>query len=124
MKEGLAMAKVSIPVEIEMQLHAFANRVLFSFSAADRVTDREFLLRKMSRRRFIKHMMGQEGMSRNAANGLADALISVFGSYSRSYVAFQLGISGTESGHGFWRGYWNLEQQRLTNLAGGGDGNG
>ena len=124
MKGGLAMAKVSIPVEIEMQLHAFANRVLFSFSAADRVTHREFLLRKMSRKRFIKKMMGEEGLSRNAANGLADALISVFGSYSRSYVAFQLGISGAEAGHGFWRGYWNLDHQRFEKLAGGGDGNG
>lgn len=111
------MAKISMPVEVEMQLHAFANRVLFSFHAAGRVTHRELCLRTMSRKRFIKKMMGQEGMSRDAASGFADALIDVFGSYARAYVAFQLGISGTEAGHGFWRGFWNLDQQKLEERA-------
>ena len=76
------MAKMSIPVGIELQLHAFANRVLLSFHAAGRVTHREIHLRTMSRKRFIKKMMGQEGVSRDAATGLADALSDVFGSYA------------------------------------------
>lgn len=116
------MAKMSIPVEIELQLHAFANRALLTFYAAGRVTHREICLRTMSRKRFIKKMMGQEGVSRDAATGLADALIDVFGSYARAYVAFQLGISGTEAGHGFWRGFWNLDQQKFEEFVDGGDG--
>ena len=110
------MAKMSIPVEIELQLHVFANRVLLSFYAAGRVTHREICLRTMSRRRFIKKIMGQEGVSRDAATSLADALIDVFGSYARAYVALQLGVSGTEAGHRCWRGFWNLDRQEFEEL--------
>lgn len=104
------MAKMSIPVQIELQLHASANRALFSFRAAGRVTHREIRLRTMSRKRFIKKMMGQEGMSRDAASGLAEAFIEVFGSYARAYVAFQCGVSGVKAWHGFWSGFWNLDR--------------
>lgn len=118
------MAEMSIPVEIELQLHAFANRALLSFCAAGRVTHREIRLRTMSRKRFIKKMMGQEGVSRDAASGLADALIDVFGSYARAYVAFQLGTSPDGLGHGFWSGFLNLDKQEFEELIDGGDGDG